>query len=73
MSSQIYPLEKSRRFLEMKPNSGHRDNSRLSCAAGDAQLLIYLGRHLRADAADDPAAFLRLAQILLLTGSAFAV
>jgi len=45
----------------MKPNSGHRDNSRLSCAAGDAQLLTYLGRHLRADAADDPAASLRLA------------
>ena len=28
-----YPFERSRRFLEMKPNSGHRDNSRLSCGA----------------------------------------
>jgi hypothetical protein len=33
-----YPFERSCRFLEMKPNSGHRDNSRLSCGARDAQL-----------------------------------
>src|SRR5437773_9187668 len=33
-----YPFERSCRFLGMKPNSGYRDNSRLSCGAAEAQL-----------------------------------
>jgi hypothetical protein len=41
-----YPLEKSRRFAGIQPNSGHGDHSRLSCGAGDTQLgpgqLVYV-------------------------------
>src|SRR5438270_4348041 len=33
-----YPFEKSRRFGGIQPNSGHGDQSRLSCSAGDKQL-----------------------------------
>src|SRR5689334_23223845 len=31
-------LEKSRRFPGNQPNSGHRDDSRLSCGVGETQL-----------------------------------
>ena len=31
-------LEKSHRFPGNQPNSGHRDDSRLSCGVGDTQL-----------------------------------
>jgi len=47
----------------MKPNSGHRDDSRLSCGAG-LRSWCFLCRHLRADAAEGSAAFLTLAQVL---------
>ena len=33
-----YPFERSRRFLEIKPDSGHGDYSRLSCGPGNMQL-----------------------------------
>jgi hypothetical protein len=33
-----YPFESSRGFPGSKPNSGHRDYSRLSCGVGEAQL-----------------------------------
>src|SRR6266567_4363066 len=33
-----YPFERSRRFPGIKPNSGHRDYSRLSCGGGRTQL-----------------------------------
>ena len=33
-----YPFERSHRFPEIQPNSGHGDYSRLSCGAGDTQL-----------------------------------
>jgi hypothetical protein len=29
-----YPFERSHRFAEIQPNSGHRDYSRLSCDGG---------------------------------------
>ena len=37
MSSQNIPL-KARTDSPIQPNSGHRDNSRLSCGGGDTQL-----------------------------------
>src|ERR1044072_8315466 len=33
-----YPFESSCRFPGSQPNSGHRDDSRLSCGAGETQL-----------------------------------
>ena len=33
-----YPFESSHRFPGIKPNSGHRDYSRLSCGVGETQL-----------------------------------
>ena len=33
-----YPFERSHRFPEIQPNSGHGDYSRLSCSGRDAQL-----------------------------------
>jgi hypothetical protein len=33
-----YPFESSHRFPVIKPNSGHRDYSRLSCGGGETQL-----------------------------------
>jgi hypothetical protein len=29
-----YPFERSHRFLGIRPNSGHRDHSRVRCGAG---------------------------------------
>src|SRR5439155_9435006 len=34
-----YPFETSHRFPEIKPNSGHRDHSRLGCGVPDTQLV----------------------------------
>jgi hypothetical protein len=33
-----YPFERSHRLAGIQPNSGHRDYSRLSCAAGEMPL-----------------------------------
>jgi hypothetical protein len=33
-----YPLERPHKFAGMQPNSGDRDHSRLSCAAGEMPL-----------------------------------
>jgi hypothetical protein len=33
-----YPFERSHRFHGIQPNSGHRDDSRLSCSIGHTQL-----------------------------------
>src|SRR5262249_54479589 len=33
-----YPFERSHRFLGIKPNSSHRDYSRLSCDVAETQL-----------------------------------
>jgi hypothetical protein len=33
-----YPFERAHGFPGIQPNSGHRDYSRLSCAAGETQL-----------------------------------
>src|SRR5256886_14090435 len=33
-----YPFARSHRFVGIQPNSGHRDYSRLSCAAGEMPL-----------------------------------
>jgi hypothetical protein len=44
-----YPFERSHRFARIQPNSRHRDHSRLSCGAGEAQLIgdmsAALGQH----------------------------
>jgi hypothetical protein len=34
-----YPFERPLRFPGIQPNSGHRDDSRLSCGVGDRQLI----------------------------------
>jgi hypothetical protein len=33
-----YPFESSRGFPQSEPNSGHAEQSRLSCSGGDTQL-----------------------------------
>jgi hypothetical protein len=39
-----YPFERSSRFPGIKPNSGHRDYSLLSCGGGETQLGPLAGR-----------------------------
>jgi hypothetical protein len=39
-----YPFETSHRFPGIKPNSGHRDYSRLSCGGGKTQLGALLAK-----------------------------